>query len=257
MPGLRFASIGSGSQGNGLVVEAGCTRVLLDCGFGLADTRVRLERIGVTCEQIDGIVVTHEHQDHIGGVARIAKRFGVPVWLTPGTLRGLEALFEGLQVNLIENYGAFAIGDVLVEPFPVPHDAREPAQYVFSDGVHRLGVLTDTGCATPHIEQTLSGCHGIVLETNHDPDMLRRSGYPARLKERIAGRWGHLDKLAAGSLLAALDTSQLSCIVAAHLSQQNNTPELARSALAAALDCEPEWIRVADQCGGMDWLELA
>ncbi|MEX0961200.1 MAG: MBL fold metallo-hydrolase [Burkholderiales bacterium] len=256
MSGLRFASLGSGSQGNALLVEAGRTRILLDCGFGLAETRARLGRIGLSCEQIDGIVVTHEHQDHIGGVARIAKRFNVPVWITPGTLRGLEGLFEGLRVNLIENYAPFTIGDLSVEPFPVPHDAREPAQYVFGDGVRRLGVLTDTGCSTPHIEQMLSGCHGIVLETNHDPEMLRRSSYPARLKERISGRWGHLDNLAAGSLLADIDTGNLGCVVAAHLSQQNNTPELARGALSAALGCEPEWIRVADQAGGMDWMEL-
>jgi phosphoribosyl 1,2-cyclic phosphodiesterase len=257
MSRLRFASIGSGSQGNGLVVEAGGTRVLLDCGFGLAETRTRLARIGLEVDQLDAVVITHEHHDHIGGVARIARRFGLPVWLTPGTLRGLEALFEGICVNLIENYAAFAVGGVHVEPFPVPHDAREPAQYVFSDGARRLGVLTDAGCSTPHIEQVLSGCQAIVLESNHDPEMLRASSYPVRLKTRIAGKFGHLDNHAAAGLLANLDNSRLTCVVAAHLSQENNTPELARRVLADAIGWNPRDVRVADQFVGTDWISLA
>lgn len=256
MSRLRFASIGSGSQGNGLVVEAGATRLLLDCGFGLAETHTRLTRIGLAAAQLDAVVVTHEHHDHIGGVARIARRFGLPVWLTPGTLRGLEAMFDGVHVNLIENYTAFAVGDILVEPYPVPHDAREPAQYVFSDGARRLGVLTDTGCSTPHIEQVLSGCEAIVLESNHDPQMLRASSYPAPLKSRIAGKFGHLDNHAAAGLLANLDNSRLRCVVAAHLSQENNTPELARGVLADAIGWHPRDVRVADQFLGTDWIGL-
>src|SRR5258708_7231001 len=140
---MRFASLGSGSQGNSLVVEAGSTRLLLDCGFGLAATVSRLARLGLVPEDISAIVVTHEHDDHIGGVARLARLHGIPVWLTPGTLAGLEALFADVaDVRLIHNYEAFAIGDVQVQPFPVPHDAREPAQFVFGAGAGRLGRLT-------------------------------------------------------------------------------------------------------------------
>lgn len=254
---MRFASLGSGSQGNSLVVEAGGTRVLLDCGFGLAATVARLARLGLVPEDIGAIVVTHEHEDHIGGVARLARRHGIPVWLTPGTLSGFEALFAGVaDVRMIHNYEVFAVGDVQIEPFPVPHDAREPAQFVFGDGASRLGVLTDVGCSTRHIESTLSGCDALVLECNHDAEMLRTSSYPQRLRERIAGRFGHLDNSAAAKLLRSLDNSRLKHLVAAHLSQENNHPDLARAALSAVMNCAPEWIGIADQDDGLAWREI-
>ena len=254
---MRFASLGSGSQGNSLVVEVGGTRVLLDCGFGLAATVVRLARLGLVPDDIGAIVVTHEHEDHIGGVARLARRHGIPVWLTPGTLSGFEALFAGVaDVRMIHNYEVFAVGDVQIEPFPVPHDAREPAQFVFGDGASRLGVLTDVGCSTRHIEATLSGCDALVLECNHDVEMLRKSSYPQRLRERIAGRFGHLDNSAAAKLLRSLDNSRLKHLVAAHLSQENNRPELARAALSAVMNCAPEWIGIADQDEGLAWREI-
>ncbi len=254
---MRFASLGSGSRGNALIVEAGTTRILLDCGFGLGDTVVRLGRLGLTPENLSAIVVTHEHDDHIGGVARLARRHSIPVWLTHGTLTGFEALFAGIgDLHIIDNYRSFAIGDLQVEPFPVPHDAREPAQYVFGDGSRRLGVLTDTGCSTPHIEATLSGCDALVLECNHDPAMLWSSSYPQKLRERIAGRYGHLDNGAAADLLACLDTSRLKHLVAAHLSQENNRPELACAALAGAIGCDPGWVAVADQDNGLAWRDI-
>src|SRR5258706_1463878 len=254
---MRFASLGSGSQGNSRVVEAGRTRLLLDCGFGLADTVNRLVRLGLEPADISGIVVTHEHDDHIGGVARLARRHGIPVWLTPGTLTGFEALFaEVAQVRMVYNYESFSVGDLHVQPFPVPHDAREPAQYVFGDGARRLGVLTDAGCSTPHIEAVLSGCDALVLECNHDAEMLRTSSYPQRLRERIAGRFGHLDNCAAAELLGRLDNGKLKHLAAAHLSHENNRPELARAALAAVMNCKPEWIAIADQDDGLPWREM-
>ena len=255
---MRFASLGSGSRGNALVVEAGSTRILLDCGFGLGEMNSRLGRLGLTPEDLSAIVVTHEHDDHIGGVARLARRHSIPVWLTHGTLTGFEALFNGIgSLHVIDNYRSFAIGDLQVDPFPVPHDAREPAQYVFGDGTRKLGVLTDTGCSTPHIEAMLSGCDALVLECNHDREMLRVSSYPQKLRERIAGRYGHLDNGAAGELLARLDTARLKHLVAAHLSQENNRPELARAALAFAIGCEPGWVEVADQDNGLGWRAIS
>jgi phosphoribosyl 1,2-cyclic phosphodiesterase len=255
---MRFALLGSGSQGNALVIESGSTRLLLDCGFGLADTVARLGRLGLEPSDLSGIVVTHEHDDHIGGVARLARRYALPVWLTHGTLNGFEALFaEVAGVSIIEGYQPFPVGDLMVEPFPVPHDAREPAQYVFSDGARRVGVLTDTGTSTPHIEYTLTQCDALVLECNHDLDMLRVSSYPRRLQERIAGRFGHLDNTAAATLLGRLDNGRLQHLVAAHLSQENNRPELAQAALAAVLGCEPGWVAIADQAAGLDWRQVS
>jgi phosphoribosyl 1,2-cyclic phosphodiesterase len=253
---VRFAYLGSGSDGNGLVVEAGGSRLLLDCGFTLGETVKRLARAGLEPGHLDAIVVTHEHDDHIGGVARFARKYRVPVWLTYGTLRGLEAQFEAVTVRLIEGYQAFAVGDIEAMPYPVPHDAGEPAQFVFSDGARRLGVLTDAGCSTRHIESVLSGCDALALECNHDLDLLRKSSYPPSLKQRIAGRFGHLDNGSAGRLLADLDRSRLQHLVAVHLSQQNNTPDLARAALAEATGCDAGWIAVADQSEGLDWRDL-
>ncbi len=230
---MRFASLGSGSQGNALVVEAGVTRVLLDCGLGLNDVKTRLARCGLEAGDLDAIVVTHEHSDHIGGVARLARKFEIPVYLTSGTLTALDGARAGItQITVIDSHTPFAIGDIEVRPYPVPHDAREPAQFVFGDGRSSLGVLTDTGSSTPHIESMLSGLEALVLECNHDSGMLARSSYPPHLRQRISGRFGHLDNASAAGLLGRLDCSRLKHVIAAHLSQENNTPVLARQALA-------------------------
>jgi len=254
---VRFASLGSGSQGNALLVEAGSTRVLLDCGFSVAQTTRRLSRLGLGPEHLSAIIVTHEHDDHIGGVARFARKHGLATWMTAGTYRGLEKLFEpDIDLHLIQGYSAFAIGDVLVEPYPVPHDAREPAQYVFSDGARRLGILTDVGHVTPHIRSCLSGCNALVMECNHDAGLLESSDYPAPIKQRIASRLGHLDNTQAAQLLSAVNCDRLQHVMAAHLSETNNRPELARQALSQALGCSPDWIGIAEQHGGSEWRQI-
>jgi phosphoribosyl 1,2-cyclic phosphodiesterase len=255
---VRFASIGSGSEGNGLVVEAGTTRILIDCGFGVRDAAARLARIGVAPSSLSAIFVTHEHSDHVGGVPAFAARYGIPVWLTFGTLTVVVDRFAGMEhIYGFDSSDAIVVGDLQVRPFPVPHDAREPVQFVVTDGAFRLGVLTDLGMSTPCVEQSLSGCDALVLECNHDLDLLAGSDYPASLKQRIAGRFGHLHNEASAALLAALDTSRLQHILAAHLSKQNNTPVMARAALAAVLTCAPDWIGIADQAEGFAWRGLA
>jgi phosphoribosyl 1,2-cyclic phosphodiesterase len=251
---VRFASIGSGSEGNGLVIEAGGTRILIDCGFGVRDTATRLARIGVAPDSLSAILVTHEHSDHVGGVPAFASKHGIPVWLTFGTLSVVAERFSGLpHVYGFDSHDAFAIGDLEIRPFPVPHDAREPVQFVVTDGDHRLGILTDIGMITPCVESSLTGCDALVLECNHDLDLLAGSDYPPSLKQRIAGRFGHLHNEDAAALLASLDTSRLQHVIAAHLSQQNNTPDKARAALAGALACAADWIGIADQRNGFAW----
>jgi phosphoribosyl 1,2-cyclic phosphodiesterase len=254
---MRFASLGSGSRGNGLLVEAGATRILVDCGFPLRDAAARLARLGLAPGDVSAIVVTHEHSDHIGGVFRLASRYAIPVWMTHGTRSAVAGRADVLRVEVFDSHAPFHIGDLQVLPFPVPHDAREPVQFVFSEGCTRLGVLTDIGETTPHVEAMLSGCHGLVLECNHDAQLLRDGDYPPALKRRIAGRYGHLENQAAARLLARLDTRRLQHLIAAHLSQQNNTADRARAALAAVLGCAAEWIGVADQDRGLDWRSLA
>ena len=254
---MRFACLGSGSEGNAVVVEVGRSRVLLDCGFSIKETVFRLARLGLTPADLSGIVITHEHSDHIGGVFRFANKFNLPVWLTHGSLAYLSNLDQSLvDARVIDSHAAFAVGDLYIEPFPVPHDAREPIQFVFSDGQHRLGVLTDTGMITPHIEQMLSGCNALVLECNHDADMLANGPYPTSLKQRVGGRFGHLDNTAAADLLRNIDTQQLTHLIAAHLSHKNNLPALARAALAQALNCAEDWIGIADQAMGFEWRSI-
>jgi len=255
---VRFASIGSGSEGNGLLVEAGHTRILIDCGFGVRDTVARLARLGVTPESLTAILVTHEHNDHAGGVPAFAGKYDIPVWLTFGTIFEVGDRFDGIaQIFGFDSHDVFRIGDLEIHPFPVPHDAREPVQFVVSDGQHRLGLLTDIGGSTPYVQASLTGCSALVLECNHDRELLATSDYPHSLKNRIAGRFGHLHNEAAAALLAALDTSRLQHIVAAHLSRQNNTPAKARAALAGALRCAEDWIGIADQAEGFGWRALA
>ena len=254
---MRFASLGSGSQGNALIVDGGATRVLLDCGFSTKATVERLARLAVAPEELYAVLVTHEHSDHIAGVFRFARRYAIPVCLTHGTYsaapRGTLPLPE---CRLIDGHAAFVIGDLEITPYPVPHDAREPVQYVFNDGARRLGVLTDSGSITPHIVDVLRACDALVLECNHDPALLAASSYPAALKRRIAGNFGHLANHQAASLLKQIDSRKLQHIVAAHLSEHNNHPELAVDALAQALNCAKDWIAVAHQDTGFDWRQL-
>ena len=256
---LRFASLGSGSKGNCLVAEAGDSRVLLDCGLAPREAGRRLARLGLAPADIDAILVTHEHEDHAGHAYAFAALHRVPVWLTHGTQAALAESGEaadGVETRCIDARTPFAVGGIEVHPYTVPHDAREPVQFVLSDGAFRLGVLTDIGASTAHVEATLSGCDALVLECNHDLDLLWSGGYPKWLKERIAGPFGHLDNRSSERLLAALDRRRLRHVIAAHLSQQNNRPELAAAALARALGCEEDWIGLATQEQGFGWREL-
>lgn len=253
---MRFASLGSGSRGNSLIVDAGDTRLLFDCGFSARSMETRLARLSVLPQEIDGILLTHEHGDHAAGVFHFSSRFGIPLYMTHGTHAAMPPKEVSAECRLIDGHARFSIGDVEVTPFPVPHDAREPVQFVVSDGLCRLGMLTDCGTITPHVTAMLQGCHVLILECNHDSDLLATSGYPVRLRQRIAGDFGHLDNAQAASLLRRIDTAALRHVVAAHLSQQNNRPDLARKALAQALDCQEDWIDVASQEDGIGWREI-
>lgn len=254
---MKFASLGSGSEGNALLVCAGETHVLLDCGFSLKDSIARLARLSVAPEQLNGIVVTHEHGDHVAGVARLARKYHIPVWLTHGTLHGQPKAFVGIaELHEINPHQVFSIGEVEIQPYPVPHDAAEPVQFVFGDGARRLGVLTDVGCTTPHIEAMLSACDALVLECNHDSAMLMNGDYPYSLKQRVGGRLGHLSNAEAAGLLAGLDISRLQHLMAAHLSAKNNTPELAIQALCGVMGRAEGWVGVATQQDGFDWREI-
>ena len=257
---MRFASLGSGSEGNALLVEAQSgvttTRVLLDCGFSAREVERRLTRLGASVEGLDAILITHEHSDHIGSALTLARKWSIPLYMSWGTARAVGADEADVDLQVLWGDETVAIGDLSVLPYTVPHDAREPLQYVFSNGSSRLGVLTDVGTSTPHISAVLSGCDALVLECNHDVQMLAGSRYPASLKARIGGNHGHLNNDAAADILASLDRSRLQHLVAAHLSQQNNLPELAQAALAGVLGAASTEVVVASQGEGFAWLSV-
>lgn len=256
---MRFASLGSGSAGNALVVEIKQTTLMLDCGFSVKETLTRLARLNLLPTDLAGIVITHEHDDHAGGAFKFAAKYNIPVWLTYGTLKMSGRYIppqHNLQMNVVDSYSEFSVGDVHVQPYPVPHDAREPMQCVFSDGNHKLGVLTDVGRITPHIVEKLSASQALVLECNHDASMLQSGPYSWALKKRVGGDLGHLENSDSASLLEKLDNSRLQHIVAAHLSGKNNTPKLAQAALAKALACNESWVGIADQQLGLEWRQI-
>ncbi len=249
---MEFAVLGSGSGGNASLVRHGTTCVMVDNGFSVNETVKRLARLATSPESITAILVTHEHGDHISGVARFAAAYDIPVWMTPGSYQ--FAQHKGLpHAGMLVLEEPLVIGDLEVLPVHVPHDAREPAQYVFTDGARRFGILTDLGVVTPHVLECYSGLDAFLLEANHDADLLANGPYHHRLKRRVAGNYGHLSNVQAAGLLAAVDTSKLQHIVAAHLSEHNNTQALAKAAFAAALNCAEDWIGIAHQQRGLDW----
>ncbi len=253
---MRFASLGSGSRGNATLIGSGSTLLLIDCGFKLSEIEARLGRLRVDAARITAILVTHEHGDHASGVGPLARRYRLPVWMTDGTRLGARGALGSLPaIHVFSNHDAFDIGDVAVQPVAVPHDAREPSQFVFSDGAARVGLVTDAGSVTPHMERMLDGLQALMLEFNHDERMLWDGPYPQQLKQRIASRYGHLSNTQAAALLAAIDTRGLQHFVAMHLSRQNNDAGRVRDAASAALRCTPDWIGIADQDAGLSWRE--
>lgn len=253
---MRFASLGSGSRGNSTLVGAGATLVMVDCGFSCRETERRMARLGCSPDDLSALLVTHEHGDHIRGIGLLARKYDLPVWLTRGT-RQVMSDDDVPAFFYFDGHSCITLGDLQVDPFTVPHDAREPCQFSFDDGNRRLGILTDTGRMTPHIIECLDACDALLLECNHDTDLLMHGSYSAALKQRVGGPLGHLSNAQAGQALSLLDTSRLQHLVAAHLSDRNNRPELAREALAGALGCESGWIGVAEQEAGLDWREIS
>lgn len=260
VPVVKFASLGSGSEGNALLVStaegAGRTTVMIDCGFGIRETEQRLARLNVLPEQLDAIVVTHEHQDHIGGVFKFAQKHAIPVWLSFGTFQAAKQTHTDLRINFCRDSESFAVKGLELHPFTVPHDAREPLQFAIRDDRNKLGVLTDIGQSTPHVIESLGACDALVLECNHDRQMLADSAYPYSLKQRIGGIYGHLSNQSSADILRAIDQSKLRKVVGAHLSKRNNNVDLAYQALAGSLQSNDTEISIACQDQGFGWISL-
>ncbi len=252
---MRFASIGSGSAGNGTLVESGDTLLLIDCGFSIKETTARMAKLGVEPSQLSAILVTHEHSDHWKGVAPLARRFRLPVYLTAGTFNAVAQSAGSGDFQLIDSHTSFDIGAITVNPVAVPHDAREPVQYTFCSGGRKLGILTDLGSLTAHVVAQYSGCHGLLVEANHDLDRLAAGPYPDFLKQRVAGNWGHLNNQQTAALLAQIDNSRLATLVIGHVSTKNNCLNLLQETIA---QLPQSWQQLIYACQeqGFDWLTV-
>jgi phosphoribosyl 1,2-cyclic phosphodiesterase len=256
---LRFKSLGSGSSGNCTVIEAtgiAPTRVLIDCGLGLKHLSARLGEAGLQPEDIHAVFITHEHGDHIGCARSLSLRYRIPVWMSHGTHAAIGAPgFDGL-LHTARDGKAIDLGGMQITPFTVPHDAREPLQLTCTDGSAKLGILTDLGHATAHVMEHLTACDALMLECNHDTEMLAQSSYPPFLKRRVGGQYGHLSNTAAADIARAVIHRGFRHFVAAHLSVQNNRPALVQELMAEVLSCGAQDIIVAKPDAGTPWLHI-
>jgi phosphoribosyl 1,2-cyclic phosphodiesterase len=251
---LRFCALASGSRGNALLVEHDETLIMIDCGLPLTVLESRLAAVDRCLDDLDAVLITHEHGDHSRGIGPLMRRRRIPLWTTSGTAETVGEIdaFERVRFDR-----EITIGSIQVAPFAVPHDAREPCQFTFSAAGRRLGVLSDTGHATPVIRRSLAGCDALAIEFNHDSSMLEAGSYPESVKARVGSRFGHLSNGQASELLAGLSHDTLQWVMALHLSERNNSPERVREAAAGAIDGARIDFRLARQDEASPWLELA
>ena len=256
---LGFASLGSGSKGNATLIKVGNTTIMLDCGFALKETERRLMHHECAPQAISAILVTHEHGDHSSGVGKLSRKYNIPVWLTIGTNQACkDNNFD--RTHIIDSHQSFSVGEIDIQPFPVPHDAREPCQFVFSKGSGRnkrkLGILTDVGYITPCIVEHLNGVHGLLLECNYDHHLLKTGSYPSMLKNRVAGKYGHLDNQQSKQVLEAIETKNLQYLVGMHVSEKNNHSDQIMEVLSIANDVQDIDISIACQKNGFNWKKI-
>ncbi len=233
---MRICSIASGSSGNCIYVGSEATHLLVDVGISGKRTETGLHGLGLTMKDIDGILITHEHADHIAGLGVLGRKYGVPIYATAGTIAALKEnpsigeLPEGLfcQVRADEKV---VIKDLTCNPLRISHDAAEPVAYRISHGKKKVGIVTDLGNYNDYTVESLRGMDALLLEANHDVNMLQVGPYPYYLKQRILGDKGHLSNERAGQLLCALLHDDLQAVMLGHLSKENNLPELAYEAV--------------------------
>ncbi len=237
------------------MVQDGDTCVLIDLGFTIRETEKRLARLELEPGAITAILVTHEHSDHLHGVAPFARKYDLPVYMTPATYNR-EKMGDLPALELVNCHLPFTIDRFTVVPVPVPHDAREPCQYLLSNGSRTVGILTDLGHITRHVEEQYSMCDGLLLECNHDPAMLADGPYPYPLKVRVGGDHGHLSNDQAAGLVSGISLSRLQHLIIAHISEKNNRVEIVLEEMQAALGDWQGQLTIADQATGFGWKSL-
>jgi phosphoribosyl 1,2-cyclic phosphodiesterase len=251
---MRFSSIGSGSKGNSTIVEYDDTIILVDCGFSLKETEKRLSIVGIAPSKINAILVTHEHSDHIRGVSSLAKKYKIPVMATAGTSKFLRNS-SALNLTCIDTQSDFHVENLTVTPVLVPHDAREPVQFIIRGGLLTFGILTDVGAITEHIIELYKRCDGLMIESNHDKDMLLNGSYPRSLKDRVGSNWGHLNNKQMLYFLKNIELEQLQELVIGHISENNNSVLLVEETISE-ISKQLSSVSFATQNEGFGWIEL-
>ena len=253
---LHIASLGSGSSGNATVIRTDNTTLLLDCGFTLKETTARLSLLGLHPADIDAVLVSHEHGDHVKGIGPMSRKFATAVWLTHGTYASLrDNRFH--KVQIIDAHSSCEIGDIQISPFPTPHDAAESCQYIFAHKQTRFACVTDLGVCTPHVIAQLEGINGLIVETNYDTEMLENGPYPYSLQQRIKSNYGHLGNDQGADLVRQLDHAGLQHILLGHISEQNNSDQAAYDAVQNRVADAHERIHVLHQHKPSQWFTLS
>lgn len=253
---MRFSTLGSGSAGNATVIQQDGEAIMIDCGLSVRQIEKRLSVLEIPPQTLLAIVLTHEHDDHIAGAASFSRKHRVPVYTTSGTHRGADGrLTNAYSVIEFAPEDTLEIGIFSLEPAIVPHDAREPCQFVVAADDRRLGILTDLGTVTPHLIRHFQALDALVLEFNHDEDLLSSSPYPASLQARIGGQFGHLSNDQAERMLSQLDLTRITHLVAAHLSENTNSPERVKPYLGRHTPDHASW-RIASQHTVLPWCEV-
>lgn len=256
---MRFCSLGSGSSGNSFIVQDNSSTLLIDCGFGLSETVTRLDRYGLKPDQLNGILLTHEHEDHVKGAFSFSNKYNIPIYLSHGTFKMCKKRINenyDIDFNIISGVKSFMINDIKVTPLIVPHDAREPFQYKFESKRKSIAIVTDLGFITKHLIENLKNIKGLVIEFNHDKSMLINSDYPQSLKDRVSGMYGHLENMESIKLLKSINYKDIKWIAAAHLSEKNNDEDLVKRLISEATMKENEYIKIIDQTNGIDWMSV-
>lgn len=254
---MNFSILGSGSKGNCVYIESGTTAILIDAGFSGKEIAARMQSIGRRIEDLDAIFVTHEHHDHIQGVGVLSRRCNIPVYSTEGTITGGQQLLGKLfKHTAFESGEIIQLQDFQMRSFSISHDAADPVGFVIDNGKVTLAYCTDTGRVSRLVSQRLTGCHGLILEFNHDPKMLKEGPYPPALQQRVRSDHGHLANEDAALFLQSLLHDQLRYVILAHLSATNNHPDLAMKTAVNAVKEAPLQLRVASQNLAMELLSL-